>query len=268
LVAKTELAHSLISSSSPSTFLLSSATNPERIAMDEVRFTRGRLRVKEFLFNEPGPNPGGVVTESGLTRGRLLYAVDDGQFDYADAYTKDNSPEIAPGSFTRVGYFVELGDDWVWVSMDRFQKDPKLLGVPRANSKIVENGTLVKNLVIESSRDDLNALNRPGLTGIIEFWASNHTANGGGKYGSNDAKWDWKDSGGTTKAGHGSFQVFAFTSDEQNKAVTLFGITKNGGAGIGDQPGNSNNGKRAPDWTFGPGTKTYRKRNLEIWVGN
>ena len=267
LVNQTDIPHAEIaiaeSGSSPSPFRLSSPDNPERIAMDEFRFTKGKLLPNDLLFNKPGPIPGGVVTNSGLKRGRLLYAVDDDQFDFGDKYTKDHSAEIPPESFSRVGYFVELGDDWVWVSMDRFQTDPKLLGVPKAKTNIVETVTVVTNLVIDSSRADLKALNRPGLTGIIEFWASNHGGDGGGQFGSNDGRFDWKDSKGTTQLGHGSFQVFAFTSDEQIAAVTLFGVTRTGGAGIGDQ-GND----KAPDWTFGPATNTYKKRNLEIFVGD
>jgi len=272
LVNQTEIPHSEIatakSGSSSSPFRLSSPDNPARIAMDEFRFTRGNLFPNEFLSNKPGPLPGGVVTNSGLRQEQLLYAVDDGKFDFNDKYTKDNSAEISPGSFARVGYFIELGDDWVWVSMDRFQTDPKLLGVPKADTNIVETGTVVSNLVIDSSRADLKALNRPGLTGIIEFWASGNGANGGGKFGSNDERYDWKDSKGTTKRGRGSFQVFAFTDDKQTAAITLFGITLWGGAGIGDQGGDTANAKKSPDWTHGPKTGTYKKRNLEIYVGD
>ncbi|MFK5923148.1 MAG: metallophosphoesterase family protein [Verrucomicrobiota bacterium] len=272
LVDQTEIPYSEIataeSAASSPPFRLGSPDNPKRIAMDEFRFTKGELLPREFLSNPPGPIPGGVVTNSGLRRARLLYAVDDDNFDFTDEYTKDHSAEITSDSFTRVGYFVELGDDWVWVSMDRFQTDPKLLGVPKANTNIVEPGTVVTNLVIDSNRADLKALNRPGLTGIIEFWASNYSGNGAGEFGSSDSRYDWKDSKGTTQLGHGSFQVFAFTNDEQNAAVTLFGITRGRGAGIGDQSSDTADGKRAPDWTFGPGTKTYKKRNLEIFVGD
>lgn len=272
LVGKTEIPHSEIANadSQPilSSFRLSSPDNPERIAMDEFRFSRGKLTPNDFLSNKPGPIPGGVAENTGMKRGRLLYAVDDDQFNFDSKYTKDHSAEISPDSFSRVGYFIELGDDWVWVSMDRFQTDPKLLGVPKAKTNIVETGTVVTNLVIDSNRADLKALNRPGLTGIIEFWASNHGGNGEGKFGSNDGRFDWKDSGGTTQPGHGSFQIFAFTNEEQTAAVTLFGVSRTGGSGIGDQSGDSVNAKRAPDWTFGPGANTYKKRNLEIFVGD
>ncbi|MCA9246874.1 MAG: hypothetical protein KDA42_07150, partial [Planctomycetales bacterium] len=38
---------------------------------------------------------------------QLLYAVDDGAFDFEDAYTVDNSGSITAGSFERVAYYVE-----------------------------------------------------------------------------------------------------------------------------------------------------------------
>lgn len=213
--------------------------------------------------------PGGVVTNSGMTQQRLLYAINDGQFDFLHPYIIDNSATISPGSFDRVGYFVELDNAWVWVSMDRFREDPKLLGVPQANSGIVENGTLVKNLVIDSNRDGLKKLNRPKLSGIIEFWSSNYDSAGHRKFGSSDKHFDWKDSGGTTKPGFGSFQIFAFRDSTQKSAATLFGITNKGGMGIGYQKPHRYRRWISTDWTFVPATyRKPEKRNLEIWVGN
>ena len=199
------------------------------------------------------------VSPGELAGMELLYAVNNGQFDFNDAYTTDNSGSIAPGSFDRVGYYVELGNNWVWVSMDTFNADPTKLGVPKAGTKIVENGTLVHNLYVETNHPNVT----PGDhdNGIIEFWASNYGASGGGLYGSNDSRFDWKDSGGSTSGGHGSFQVFTL-NDTLTSGKTVFGITANGGSGIGDQATSE------PDWTFGPGTSSYAVRNLEIWVGN
>ncbi|MFT5857461.1 MAG: hypothetical protein ACI8XO_004722, partial [Verrucomicrobiales bacterium] len=74
-----------------------------------------------------------------------------------------------------------------------------------------------------------------------------------------------------TNFGHGSFQVFhlAGTAPDFTDGVgtTVFGVTRNGGSGIGDQPANGPNGN-SPDWTFGPGTATYEIRNVEVWVGS
>ncbi|MFT5856941.1 MAG: hypothetical protein ACI8XO_004197, partial [Verrucomicrobiales bacterium] len=175
-----------------------------------------------------------------------LYAVDDGQFDFEDAYTVDNSGSIAIGSFTRVAYYVEFGaagaTQWAWASMDTFNSDPLLVGVPKSGTNIVEQGTLVTNLNIESNHANLATLNGvTGQNGIVEFWASNYNNNGAGQYNSNDGLFDWKDSNdGTTNFGHGSFQVFhlAGTAPDftDGAGTTVFGITRNGGSGIGDQP--------------------------------
>ncbi|NQT40558.1 MAG: PEP-CTERM sorting domain-containing protein [Planctomycetes bacterium] len=193
----------------------------------------------------------------------LLYAVDNNQFDFNDAYTVDNSAGVDVGSFTRVGYYVQLDGNWVWASMDTFNTDPTMVGVPRAGTNIVETGTLVNNLNVQSNHANLTSLNgQTGLDGIIEFWASNYNGDGGGLYGSDNGRFDWKDSGGSTGGGHSSFQVFARPTP--TTGTTLFGITGNGGSGIGDQYGPG--GGNAPDWTFGPGTGTYATRNLEIWT--
>ena len=200
----------------------------------------------------------------------MLYAVNDGQFDFNDAYTVNNAGSNPTGSFNRVGYYVELSSTanvadhrWVWVSMDAFKTDPLLVGVPKAGTNIVEQGTLVSNLHIETNHPNVTAGN--SNNGTIEFWASNYDPNGGGVYGSNNGLFDWKDGGErSTNGGHGSFQVFAL-NDALTSGKTLFGITANGGSGIGDQPGNGAGGD-SPDWTFGPGTGTYAVRNLEIWV--
>ena len=192
---------------------------------------------------------------SALAGMQQLYAVNDNAFDFNDNYTVNNSASIAAGSFTRVAYFVELGPKWVWVSMDTFNTDDLLVGVPKAGTNIVQNGTVVTNIKVESSAGSgVTPISTTGNSGIIEFWASNHNANGGGLFGSNNSFYDWKDSGGSTAGGHGSMQVFAFTSPAQTSANTIFGITAGGGAGIGNQgtPGSADT-----DWTFGSGTVSY-----------
>lgn len=214
----------------------------------------------------------GDVSAGELSGMQLLYEVNNNQWDFNDAYIVDNSGAIPTGSFDRVGYYIELGNAnhqadtfFVWASMDTFNPDPLLVGVPRAGTGIVENGTLVTNLNVESNSP--NVTPGTGMDGIIEFWSSNYNANGGGAFGSNNSLFDWKDSGGSSGGGHGSFQVFGFTDANLDNANTVFGITSNGGAGIGNGVGNgaSNN---SPDWTFGPGTGSYQIRNLQVFVGN
>ncbi|MFT4550129.1 MAG: lysophospholipase L1-like esterase, partial [Pseudoalteromonas tetraodonis] len=219
----------------------------------------------------PPPAAIGRVSAAELAGMQLLYAFNDDQFDFNDPYAIDNSASHPSGSFPRVAYFVELGSagntQWVWASMDTFNPDPLLIGVPQANTNIVEQGTLVDNLHVQSNHPNLAAVVGAGKDGIIEFWASNHNPDGVGQFGSDDVFYDWKDGGErSTNSGFGSFQVFAFTDATRTDANTVFGITANGGSGIGDQPANGPNGN-SPDWTFGPGTGTYEIRNVEIWVG-
>ena len=95
-----------------------------------------------------------VVSAAELAGMQLLYAVNDNQFDFNDAYTVNNSASIPAGSFTRVGYFVELGSNWVYTEMDTFNTNPTMLGVPKAGTNIVQNGHVGHQLErrIESRR--------------------------------------------------------------------------------------------------------------------
>ena len=186
------------------------------------------------LIAEANVSPGEL---SGM---QLLYSRSGfTNFDNADDYNVDNSGSIATGSYDRVAYYLELDSYWVWVSMDAFNTDPTLVGVPADGSGIVENGTVVTNLVIESNHP--NVTSRSIDTGIIEFWASNYGGDGGGLFNSTTA-FDWKDSGGSTSSGHGSMQVADITPLSEKM---IFSITGSG-IGIGSQPSGN------PDWTFGP----------------
>ena len=119
--------------------------------------------------------------------------------------------------------------------MDTFNTDDLLVGVPKAGTGIVQNGTVVNNINVESSvGSGVTPISGTGRTGIIEFWASNYDGNGGGLFGSNNSEFDWKDSGGTSGNGHGSFQVSAFASPAPGpytSANILLSVTAGGGAG-------------------------------------
>jgi autotransporter-associated beta strand protein len=229
----------------------------------KARIRRRQLRIEALEHRQLLTSATAVVSATELVGMQLLYAVNDNNFDFNDAYTVNNSGSIPAGSFTRVGYFVELGGNWVYAEMDTFNTNPTLVGVPKAGTNIVQNGTLVTNLNVESNHPSVAP--GTGLNGIIEFWASNYGPSGGGAYGSNDGKFDWKDSGGTTSGGHGSFQA-SYLNSARTSGGTLFNITAGGGSGIGVQSPEGSNGSQ--DWTFGPASSTYGVRNLEIWVGN
>ncbi|HOD81452.1 MAG: hypothetical protein BWX88_03900 [Planctomycetes bacterium ADurb.Bin126] len=182
-------------------------------------------------------------------------------------YTVDNTSQYPVGSYNRVAYYCELQSttsgsqrQWVWVSMDTFDKRATMVGVPNANTGIVQTGTVVNNLHVESNNANITPGNFP--TGNIEFWASNYNANGGGALGSADNRYDWKDSGGTTSGGHGSMQVHNYALQQ-----TLFGfngLNQSGHMGIGNQ---NPVGTGDTDWTFNGNASSYSIRNLQVWVG-
>lgn len=257
---------------------MTSLTTDSRNPMSQHRKLKSAHRnVSRKLFFEPLEErkvltaASAVVSAASLAGMNQLYAINNDQFDFNDAYLVNNVASNPTGSFDRVAYYFEIGPvgsaKWVWVSMDTFNPDPLLVGVPRAGTNIVQNGTVVSNVKIETSAGSgVTPISAPGTSGIIEFWASNYNANGGGAFGSNNGLFDWKDSGGTTAGGHGSFQVSAFTNSPTNTAAqVVFNVTAGGGAGIGDQIPNGANGSQ--DWTFGTGTGGFAVRNLEIWVG-
>ncbi len=104
------------------------------------------------------------VSAGELSGMQMLYAVNDNQFDWNDTYTIDNSGSIPANSFSRVGYYVEFDSFWVWASMDTFNVNPTQLGVPKAGTGIVENGTLVNNLNVESNHSSVTRRARAGIS--------------------------------------------------------------------------------------------------------
>ncbi|MEX2217077.1 MAG: PEP-CTERM sorting domain-containing protein, partial [Phycisphaeraceae bacterium] len=184
-------------------------------------------------------------------------------------YSVDNSGSIVPGSFTRVAYYFEVQvaggpRQWVWASMDTFNPIASLLGVPNSGTGIVQNGTLVSDMNVETNHGSITA--GTGFTGIVEFWASNYSQNGGGAFGSSNSFFDWKDTGGTSGTGHGSMQIFNITTPGSEETLFGFnGLNQSGRMGIASQ---NAPGAGDTDWTFGPNASAFTIKNLEVWVGN
>ncbi|MFT5471273.1 MAG: diadenosine tetraphosphatase ApaH/serine/threonine PP2A family protein phosphatase, partial [Verrucomicrobiales bacterium] len=167
-VANGPIPHSRIGAPETKPFQLGSTSNPQRVALDEVRFSRVALSSARFLAGIPHN-----VSSREMSGMQLLYQRNGfNTFGDANKYDVDNSADIKKGSFDRVGYYLELDDFWVWVSMDAFKTDPALVGVPAVGSNIVENGTEVSNMTIESNHP--NVKTGSGIAGIVEFWSSNY----------------------------------------------------------------------------------------------
>lgn len=182
--------------------------------------------------------------------------------------TSTGANTIATGSFSRVGYYLELGgsvnpaapNGFVYASFDAngFAVDASKLGVPNQ----VKFQQTVSNLNVVS--------NHPGITNVtgsasgnIEFWPSNYSQpNTNGVPGASNANFDNGDGGANTGAGHGSMQIF-------NGTQTLFGYNAWGNGprdselGIGNAPGVNT------DWTFNSGNNdNYTIQKLTVVVDN
>jgi hypothetical protein len=225
--------------------------------------------------------PAAVVTDvspGGLLGYSQLYELNiPNSFNFQTGgvpYTTDNTGTILYDSYSRVAYYFEVQRnashpegagprEWVWASFDVWDQDaqfPSKIGVPNSGTGIVENGTVVNNMNVESNAPGITT--GTGQTGLLEFWASNYNPNGGGQYGSSDTLWDWKDSGGDSSSGYGSMQIANITNSGSEHMLFGFNNFRGSGAmGIGTQSTGE------PDWTFGPNASTYDVKNIEIWVG-
>ena len=76
-------------------------------------------------------------------------------------YSVDNHQSFS--SFSRIAYYLELDDDYVWVSMDAFTSDARKIGVPCHHLDCNDGQT---RTVIQQMVTNVNVVsNKPGLSG-------------------------------------------------------------------------------------------------------
>ena len=139
----------------------------------------------------------------------LVYELDiatQNDFTSTVPYTVDNAAAYTPGSFLRIAYFLELDGEWVWTSMDAFESNAALIGVPSTTAHFHQGP--VGNLNVAASPGS-GVTDRTGSsTGNIEFWPSSYSqGNTVGVPNANAGTFDFGDEGGNTSDGHGSFQI-------------------------------------------------------------
>lgn len=201
---------------------------------------------------------------------RLIYDMDLNQLrGETPAYTTDVSEDAA--AFTRVAYFLELGDGenpdrWVWASMDAFTNDVKKIGIPSVPAKTVFHQALtglnVRTNVEEVSQGE-------GFAGWIEFWPCNYTPNNVKQVpNASDQKFDWGDifDGDGLSAGYGSMQIHH--PDKRQVVFALNNWRTNGpdrmDVGIGNNP--ETEGNKHPDYTFSNNSNKYKTKRLRVFV--
>lgn len=184
------------------------------------------------------------------------------------AYSIDNSSATTP--FDRVAYYLELehptyGSQWVWVSFDAHTTERTKLGYPSQSNNRFMWQQRVDNMDVRSNVSGVNSTTG-SATGNIEIWPSNYSpvtipANGLDGSGS---LFDYDDSGASTAAGHGCFQIHNWGDKVTLLALSHLGNNGNVlGIGIGNNPQLTNND---PDYTFSYNAAQYTLRNLYVFV--
>lgn len=196
-------------------------------------------------------------------------------------YTVDNTPLVQPGSFDRVGYYLELQPtgggplQYAYVSMDAFTTDPTKVGIPASDASAtfqrnVSNMNVVSNVGTITTGTNIQ-------TGNIEFWPNNFSgANGraavdGGPVPNAGAGFDFGDTITTPANGHGSFQIHNYDLDGAGSGTagqTIMAINDWGGTNAGGniEIGIGNNTAGNADWTLVDTGQNFTIRNLYVFV--
>ena len=172
-------------------------------------------------------------------------------------YTINNAASILPGSYDRIGYYVEVtkgpqAGQFVYISMDTFDANPATLGLPHNVDNPVARQTVVSNANIFSN-NNRTVTGTSVATAILEMWPSDYAPGKTNVVNAGSAGlYDFNDSGFSNGAGHGSFQIHNFGGGTRQ---TLFGWNDWGGNSPGESSefgiGNATLlGARHSDWTF------------------
>lgn len=164
-------------------------------------------------------------------------------------YEVDNSKNFADGSFSRIGYHLQLDSVWVFVSMTSWTLSAAALQIP---VDIVADFDIVSRLNIWSNSPSLvNYTGTSHNTGDIEFWSSCY-----GSVGNTHGD----DSTAGTADCYGSFQVA--TDDHTNIfAYNAWSSTQVDDLGIGNYTKSVHT-----DWTFAANAASYTTKYLNIFV--
>lgn len=177
----------------------------------------------------------------------------------------------APGTFTRVAYYMELQKtggpvEYVWTSMDAFAAGRGVIGVPTVATGAVFQKNVTNMEVISNAAGIVNGTTATG--GNIEFWSHNYSApNGASVPNASATNYDTGDTRTASPvAGYGSMQVH---NHDAGANQTLFALNRFGtdglvlDVGIGNNPAPVNAGV---DWTFANNAATYSRRVLHVLV--
>ena len=192
-------------------------------------------------------------------------------------YLVNNAATIPNGSFSRVGYYMEVQKSggplqWVYVSFDAsdLSNSAGKLGVPIASTGEFYHYNNGSQGSVTITNMDV-ASNVPGIvtgtdisTGVVQFWPSNYgNGNGYGVPNASAGQWGLADDGANTGQGYGSMKIGNYGAGAQQMLISFNdwnGGTYDVGLGNGSLNGFNN------DYTFAGNAASYVVKNLEIVV--
>ncbi len=182
-------------------------------------------------------------------------------------YTVDNHSTIVPGSFTRIGYYLELETaagalQYVFASMNAFTTDASMIGVPSTSTGAFFQQN-VANMNVASNVSGV--VTGTGIaTGSLEFWHYDYgTSNTAGVPGASNSVYDTGDQP-VFNRNYGSMQINNYGANQTILSYNGWGNRENANSdvGIGNQVG----GSGQPDWTFAQNAPDFTVKNLEVLV--
>lgn len=190
----------------------------------------------------------------------VVYELDLNKMGETIQYEVNHADQI--GAFDRIAYFVELGDSpqetqFVYVSMDAFTDDAKLIGIPTAQLNTTFQQPVANLSVVTNVPRLPNGQNQKGN---LEFWPFNYgKANAAKVPGASNNTHDHGDKPNADGA-YGSMQIHL--TDAGQTLFALNGWTRGNDAdlGLGNQPDGE------PDWTFARNAHKYPFKKLTVLV--
>lgn len=180
-------------------------------------------------------------------------------------YSVDNA--LAVSDFSRIAYYMELDNYWVWVSMDKFTSDARQIGVPCLSLQC-GNGvspTLVQQVVTNVNvKSSIGMLNGSGRLGNVEFWPYNYSP-GNALFipGASGATYDFGDTCDSPNGNYGSMQVHVHGGTGYTGTIFAFNLFN---AGAVADVGISNQLSGNPDWSLSFNANIWNNRKLRVYV--
>ena len=190
-------------------------------------------------------------------RYKLVYDLNLAKLSGNIQYDVDHSREVT--DFDRIGYFVELDDKTILVTMNAFTDNVHHIGIPSLASgaffqQKVESMDVFTNVGGLTAGHDI-------ATGNIEFWPQNYgTGNAAGIPGAAGNVYDFGDEPADPTDGYGCMQVHNHAAGQTLFAINNWKRGSQADLGIGNSSGQTR------DWTFTGNADSYSKKRLRVYV--